>query len=357
MNEEEKNNSIPNIKQMSHEELVEYYKNRFREKPILAAALIKLANAKAQIGQISYSETGHKRISPLQILKDYPDVVKAVALSKIALKRASETSDVNEHKRFAKLATDSIYLAMQNKMLPGYMANYLQTLQESLEPLCRDNNTPSEIEQNTKYATELENLYPQLPGDVKGIYKTLRDFLRKFEKIALKNEKSSAKNACWSLGVAIAAIVISVVGILASGGIQWYFACRTEKNDRTGELIEVIKQSHPWSKQQISAEDAKNVSVAFQAITGALQKNMQLEKDNIQFRQENARLEVDLKKAQDDLSEFQKKYNADKVTWTQEKQKLYAEIIALKKQIEDLKAELIKRHVPQSVTRQEAKNE
>ena len=342
MSEEEKNNSIPNIKQMSHEELVEYYKNRFRENPILSAALIKLANAKANIGQISYSETGHKRISPLQILKDYPDVVKAVALSKIALKRASETSDVNEHKRFAKLATDSIYLAMQNKMLPGYMANYLQTLQESLEPLCRDNNTPSEIEQNTKYATELENLYPQLPGDVKGIYKTLRDFLRKFEKIALKNEKSSAKNACWSLGVAIAAIVISVVGILASGGIQCYFACRAEKNDKTGELIEVVKKSHPWSEQQIS-DDAKNVRVAFQAITGALQKNVQLEKGNIQLKQETARLEVNLKKAQDTLSGLEKKYNAATAGFALEKQKLYAEIAALKKQIEELKTELAKR--------------
>lgn len=342
MSEEEKNNSTPNIKQMSHEELVKYYQNRFREKPILAAALIKLANAKAQIGQISYSETGHKRISPLQILKDYPDVVKAVALSKIALKRASETSDINEHKRFAQLATDSIYLAMRNKMLPAYMANYLQTLQESLKPLCRDNNTPSEIEQNTKYATELENLYPQLPGDVKGIYKTLRDFLRKFEKIALKNEKSSAKTACWSKWLAIIAICISLWAIC---------------NDKSDELIEVVKKSHPWSEQQISADDAKNVSVAFHAITEALQKNVQLEKDNIQLKQETDRLQANLKKAQDDLSEFQKKYNADKVAWTLENQKLYAEIAALKKQIKELKTELVKRPVPQSVSRQETKNE
>ena len=342
MSEEEKNNSIPNIKQMSHEELVEYYKNRFREKPILAAALIKLANAKAQIGQISYSETGHKRISPLQILKDYPDVVKAVALSKVALKRARESSDANEHKRFAKLATDSIYLAMQNKMLPGYMANYLQTLQESLEPLCRDNNTSSEIEQNTRYATELENLYPQLPGDVKGIYKTLQDFLRKFERIALKNEKSSAINACWSKWLAIIAICISL------------WAICTDKSD---ELIDVVKKSHPWSEQQISAEDAKNVRVAFQAITEALQKNVQLEKDNIQLKQEIDRLQTDLRKAQGDLAELQNKYNTDKVAWTQEKQKLYAEIAALKKQIEELKVELAKRLVQQSESRQEAKNE
>ena len=342
MSEEEKNNSTPNIKQMSHEELVEYYKNRFRENPILSAALIKLANAKAQIGQISYSETGHKRISPLQILKNYPDVVKAVALSKVALKRARESSDVKEHKRFAKLATDSIYLAMQNKMLPAYMSNYLQVLQESLRPLLQCNNSSVTIEQNTKYAQEIEKLYPDLQGDVKGIYKTLRDFLRKFERIALKNEKSSATNACWSKWLAIIAICISL------------WAICTDKSD---ELIEVVKKSHPWSEQQISADDAKNISVAFQAITGALQKNMQLEKDNIQFRQENARLEVDLKKAQDTLSGLEKKYNAATAGFALEKQKLYAEIAALKKQIKELKTELVKRPVPQSVSRQEAKNE
>ena len=327
---------------MTHDELIEHYKKMFQGKPILSDALIKLAEAKKQIGQISYSETGHKRISPLQIFKDYPDVVKAVALSKVALKRARESSDVNEHKRFAKLATDSIYLAMQNKMLPAYMSNYLQALQESLQPLLQCNNASMTIKQNSKYAQEIEKLYPDLQEDVKGIYKTIRDFLRKFERIALKNEKASATNACWSKWLAIIAICISL------------WAICTDKSD---ELIDVVKKSHPWSEQQISADDAKNVSVAFHAITEALQKNVQLEKDNIQLRQETDRLQADLKKAQADLAELQNKYNTDKVAWTLENHKLHAEIAALKKQIEDLKAELIKRPVPQSVSRQEAKNE
>lgn len=204
----------------------------------------------------------------------------------------------------------------------------------------------------------LESILDQNIGQrLTAIETLLRNFLRKFEIIALKNEKSSAKTACWSKWLAIIAIFISVVGILVSGGIQWYFAWRAEKNDKTGELIEVVKKSHPWSEQQISADDAKNVSVAFHAITEALQKNMQLEKDNIQFRQENARLEVNLKKAQDTLSGLEKKYNAATAGFALEKQKLYSEIIALKKQIKELKTELVKRPVPQSVSKQETKNE
>ena len=160
-------------------------------------------------------------------------------------------------------------------------------------------------------------------------------FLRKFKIIALKNEKSSATNACWSKWLAIIAIFISL------------WAICTDKSD---ELIEVVKKSHPWSEQQISADDAKNVSVAFHAITEALQKNVQLEK-------ETDRLQDDLSKAQGDLAALQKQYDASAANFLHEKQKLYAEISALKKQIEELKAELAKRPVPQSVSRQETKNE
>ena len=200
------------------------------------------------------------------------------------------------------------------------------------------------------YLESLLNRGNQIDGSVKR-------FLRKFKLIALRNENSSTRNACWSKWLAIIAIFISVVGILASGGIQWYFAWRAEKNDKTGELIEVVKKSHPWSEQQISAEDAKNVRVAFQAITEALQKNVQLEKGNIQLKQETARLEVNLKKAQDTLSGLEKKYNAATTGFALEKQKLYAEITALKKQIEELKTELAKRPLPQSNSIPEGKNE
>ena len=133
---------------------------------------------------------------------------------------------------------------------------------------------------------------------------------------AKKNKKLS-----WiAIGIAVAGIITQVV-----------FSCRAEKNDRTGELIEVVKKSHLWGEQQISEADAKNVHVAFQTVTGALQKNVQLKKDNIQFRQKTDRLQEDLKNAQNTLAELEKKYKADKVAWTQEKQKLYAEITVLKK--------------------------
>lgn len=143
---------------------------------------------------------------------------------------------------------------------------------------------------------------------------------------AKQNSKSSNRWAWASCILSIVAISIAV----------W-----SECSDKTEELIDIVKKSHPWSEQQISSEDAKNVHVAFQTVTGALQKNVQLKKDNIQFRQKTDRLQKDLKNAQNTLAELEKKYKADKVAWTQEKQKLYAEITVLKKQIEELNAKLI----------------
>ena len=211
--------------------------------------------------------------------------------------------------------------------------------------------------QNREQANEIYGKLDCIKSSIDDVSEGIDDFWANLKNMVDRNETASSENAKASMKISKLAIIISVLGILASGGIQWYFACRTEKNDRTGELIEVIKQSHPWSKQQISEEDAKNVRVAFQAITGALQKNMQLEKDNIQFRQETACLEVNLKKAQDTLSGLEKKYNVATAGFALEKQKLYAEIAALKKQIEELKVELAKRLVQQSESRQEAKNE
>ena len=121
------------------------------------------------------------------------------------------------------------------------------------------------------------------------------------------NFEDSKLNATKSTRLSWIAIGIAVAGIIT----QVVFSCRAEKNDKTGELIEVVKKSHPWSEQQISADDAKNVSVAFHAITEALQKNVQLEKDNIQLKQEIDRLQTNLKKAQDNLSGLEKKYNVD----------------------------------------------
>lgn len=191
---------------------------------------------------------------------------------------------------------------------------------------------------DTVGAIALNDLIEKLT-DIKTL---LENFLEEFKKIAEQNSKSSNR---WAL----ASCILSIVAITIAVWSEW--------SDKTGELINTMKKSHPWSEQQISSEDAKNVRVAFQAITEALQKNVQLEKDNIQLKQEIDRLQTDLRKAQGDLAELQNKYNTDKVAWTREKQKLYAEIAALKKQIEDLKAELIKRPLPQSNSIPEGKNE
>lgn len=155
---------------------------------------------------------------------------------------------------------------------------------------------------------------------------------------ASKVDAKTNKILSWiAIGIAVAGIITQVI-----------FSCRAERNDRTGEVIEAIKQSSQWSSSKISADDAKNVSVAFHAITEALQKNVQLEK-------ETDRLQDDLSKAQGDLAALQKQYDASAANFLHEKQKLYAEISALKKQIEELKAELAKRPVPSPASTQEDK--
>ena len=164
---------------------------------------------------------------------------------------------------------------------------------------------------NIEQANEIYEKLDCIKSSIEDVSEGIGDFWSNLKNMVDRNEKASSENAKASMKISKLAIIISVVGILANGGIQCYFACRAEKNDKTGELIEVVKKSHPWSEQQISAQDAKNVRVAFQAITGALQKNVQLEKDNIQLRQETARLEANLKKAQDNLSGLEKKYNVD----------------------------------------------
>lgn len=156
---------------------------------------------------------------------------------------------------------------------------------------------------------------------------------------AKQNSKSSNRWAWASCILSIVAISIAV----------W-----SECSDKTEELIDIVKKSHPWSEQQLATGDAKNISVAFQAIAEVLQKYGQLEKDNIELKQATDRLQADLKKAQDNLTELQNRYNADKVAWTQEKENLCAEITALKKKIEELNAELAKRPLPSEKLKQEA---
>lgn len=216
------------------------------------------------------------------------------------------------------------------------------------------NNDAPLAEDLRQEAVNREEILNAVSDKITDIKFKIQEFLDEFKETVQRNETASSENAKASMKISKLAIIISVLGILASGGIQWYFAWRAEKNDKTGELIEVVKKSHPWSEQQISADDAKNVNVAFHAITEALQKNVQLEKDNIQLRQETDRLQADLKKAQDDLAELKKQYNTDKGPWTQEKQKLYSEITALKKQIEELNAELAKISLSSKNSQQEA---
>lgn len=153
---------------------------------------------------------------------------------------------------------------------------------------------------DTVGAIALNDLIEKLT-DIKTL---LENFLEEFKKIAEQNSKSSNRWA-W------ASCILSIVAITIAVWSEW--------SDKTGELINTMKKSHPWSEQQISADDAKNVSVAFHAITEALQKNVLLEQNNIQLKQDVDRLQADLSKAQGDLNVLQKQYNDSAASFSQEK--------------------------------------
>jgi len=182
---------------------------------------------------------------------------------------------------------------------------------------------------------------------------TAKQQLESVEKLletAKHNETSSEKNAQSSNQLAKWAIRIAIIGIFANAGIQWHFACRAEKNDKTGELIEVVRKSHPWCEQQIGAENAKNISVAFHAVTQAMQ-------ENIQNKHEISRLQEELKKSQDRCKEIQREFDKSKADSIREQQRLQreinslqSEIAALKKKIEVLEAESAKKSVPPSAS-------
>ena len=264
--------------------------------------------------------------------------------------------------------------ALKNAALSGNIAEYKTNLQNAIDAE-QEFSDSSSIEENEKDNVLRDGLHDQMKkaekieeneqekqkefqelrgetfhtaGDIAlndlieeltDIKTLLEKFLSEFKKIAEQNSKSSNIWAWASCILSIVAISIAV----------W-----SECSDKTEELIDIVKKSHPWSEQQLATGDAKNISVAFQAIAEVLQKYGQLEKDNIELKQATDRLQADLKKAQDNLTELQNRYNADKVAWTQEKENLCAEITALKKKIEELNAELAERPLPSEKLKQEA---
>lgn len=159
------------------------------------------------------------------------------------------------------------------------------------------------------------------------------------------NFEASKVDAKKNTKLSYVAIGIALVGVIAQIGFAIFDYC-TDNNEK---IIEILQSKYFYSPKN-HIEKSSNMKVA-------LEKDTMVSQDNVKLMQKTNRLQADLKKAQGDLAELKKQYNTDKGPWTQEKQKLYAEIAALKKQIEDLKAELIKRPVPQSVSRQEAENE
>lgn len=179
--------------------------------------------------------------------------------------------------------------------------------------------------------------------DVTSISENLSKLLLKFEDIAARNETASKKYACQSKIIAIIAIIISGLGIFASAIIQWHFACRAEEKDKMGKLIEVVEKAHTWGKQPIPVENVKNINIAFHAIINAMN-------ENIQNKNEIVQLHAGLRETQARLVNIQKRYEDLTESSRQERQKLQLIIADLKKQIDQQKAELMKKTNPAPTT-------
>lgn len=134
------------------------------------------------------------------------------------------------------------------------------------------------------------------------------DSVEKLLETAKRNEKSSKKNAKSSNKLATWAIIITTVGILVGVGVQWYFARRAEKNDKTGELVEAVKRFH--------------------ADTNAQDKN------------EVARLRAECGEMKSQLAGARKKNDELDTARKQERQQLQREISALKEQMASLEMKL-----------------
>ena len=137
------------------------------------------------------------------------------------------------------------------------------------------------------------------------------------------------------------AIGIAIIGVIVQIGLAIY----DYRTDKHREIIKIL-QKKCYRTPIIHVEKSKDVKIALGKSTVALQ-------ENVQFKQKIERLQTDLSKAQGNLAVLQKQYDASIASCLQERQKIHAVIAGLKKQIEELKAELAKRPLPPPVAMQE----
>ena len=187
-----------------------------------------------------------------------------------------------------------------------------------LAPNASDNDPVPETARDEAIAQEQS--FKQVIIGIAEITSAVRAFLDEFKETATRNEKASKKWALASTILSIVAILVSLCNIF---------------NDKTGELVKVVREAHPWSEQQISADDAKNISVAFHFVTKAV-------RENIQNRREIAQLYAGLSEIRTRFVDIQKKYDDSVTKSRQEQQELQSEIAKLKIQIEKMKIPLKK---------------
>ncbi len=223
-----------------------------------------------------------------------------IAFSKIQ----QDTSDIN--------ATLSMFLAKFDENA-GKLLNASQLTQKNIEKL-----VDKAKENNDKIAEQVRT------AEKNG--NTVNELLTASQ----NNFKASKVDAKKNTNLSYVAIGIAFVGVIVQIGLAIFDYC----TDNHEKIIEIL-QNKSFCSPKIHIEKSSNVKVA-------LEKGTIVSQDDVKLMQKTNRLQADLKKAQDTLSGLEKKYNAATAGFALEKQKLYAEIAALKKQIEELEIALRK---------------
>ncbi len=113
------------------------------------------------------------------------------------------------------------------------------------------------------------------------------------------NFKTSKVDAKKNTNLSYVAIGIAVVGIIVQIVLAIFDYC----TDSHGKIIEIL-QRKSFCSPKIHIEKSSNVKVA-------LEKDTIVSQDDVKLLQKTNRLQADLKKAQDNLSGLEKKYNVD----------------------------------------------
>ena len=223
---------------LQHEALMAYYKTLFNNNEKLSNALVKLAQEKSKEKEL-FECFSKRRLSPLQIIQKYPEVVTAVAISKKAIESATNSDNIKDYQNNLSIARKQLEGVLKIPNLPQYVTQYLETLKETIDNIINDDETTLSANKRNA-ATEVERLFPDYLKEIYEIRSILSNFLAEFKTTALINEKSSKRYAMRTFWLSVIAIIVAVVGIFRSG---------------TKDIVDAIYETHPKDMQQMSEKN------------------------------------------------------------------------------------------------------